>query len=47
MNARVAASELNAAQALDQVSRAWDDDIVGELSNYIAIRAKSPIRVPS
>ncbi len=43
MNARVPESALNAAQALGQVSRAWDDGIVGQLSDYIAIPAKSPM----
>ncbi len=39
MNARVS---LNEAQALAAVSRAWDGDIVKQLSDYIAIPAKSP-----
>ncbi len=43
MNARIPESTLNAAQALDQVSRVWDEDIVGQLSEYIAIPAKSPM----
>jgi acetylornithine deacetylase/succinyl-diaminopimelate desuccinylase-like protein len=43
MNARIPESALNAAQALGQVSRVWDDDIVGQISNYIAIPAKSPM----
>ena len=43
MNARLPESALNAAQALSQVSRAWDDDIVGQLSHYIGIPAKSPM----
>jgi acetylornithine deacetylase/succinyl-diaminopimelate desuccinylase-like protein len=43
MNARIPESALNAAQALGQVSRAWDEDIVGRLSDYIAIPAKSPM----
>ena len=34
---------LNAAQALDQISRQWDGDIVRQLSDYIAIPAKSPM----
>ena len=42
MNARVPESALNAAQALGQVSRAWDDDIVQRLEDYIRIPAKSP-----
>ncbi|MCJ7800566.1 MAG: peptidase M20, partial [Polaromonas sp.] len=36
------ASRLNAAQALSQVTTQWDDDIVRQLSDYIAIPAKSP-----
>jgi acetylornithine deacetylase/succinyl-diaminopimelate desuccinylase-like protein len=43
MNARIPPQALNAAQALGQVSRAWDEDIVGQLSDYIAIPAKSPM----
>ncbi len=42
MNARVAASVLNAPQALAQITQAWDDDIVPRLMDYIAIPAKSP-----
>ncbi len=33
---------LDAAAALDQISRQWDDDIVRQLTEYIAIPAKSP-----
>ena len=36
------ADVLNAAQALSQVSTQWDNDIVGQISDYIAIPAKSP-----
>jgi acetylornithine deacetylase/succinyl-diaminopimelate desuccinylase-like protein len=43
MNASVPKSILNAAQTLGQVSQAWDDDIVQQLSDYIAIPAKSPM----
>ncbi len=43
MNDRVSEIALNAAQALGEVSRAWDDDIVSQLSDYIAIPAKSPM----
>ena len=43
MNARVPQSMLNAAQALNQISRQWDGDIVRQLSDYIAIPAKSPM----
>ncbi len=42
MNARVPASALNAAEALSQVSRQWDEVLVPELKEYIAIPAKSP-----
>jgi acetylornithine deacetylase/succinyl-diaminopimelate desuccinylase-like protein len=42
MNARVAPSILNPAQALAQVSQRWDEAIVPQLSDYIAIPAKSP-----
>jgi len=34
MNAPVPASLLNAAQALDQVTQSWDDDIVHRLKDY-------------
>ena len=43
MNARVPQSSLNAAQALGQVSRAFDNDIVHRLEDYIRIPAKSPM----
>ena len=43
MNARTPESGLNAAQALGEVSQAWDDDIVGQLTDYISIPAKSPM----
>jgi len=43
MNARTPVPLLNAAQALGEVSRAWDDDIVGQLTDYISIPAKSPL----
>ncbi len=42
MNARVPASVLNASEALSQVSRAWDEDLVPQLTSYIEIPAKSP-----
>ena len=42
MNARVPASVLNANQTLAEVSRAWDQDIVPQLTEYIRIPAKSP-----
>ena len=43
MNARTPESVLNAAQALGEVSQAWDDDIVSQLTDYISIPAKSPM----
>jgi acetylornithine deacetylase/succinyl-diaminopimelate desuccinylase-like protein len=43
MNARIAPSLLNTAQALTQVSKAWDTDLVKQLTDYIAIPAKSPM----
>ena len=43
MNARVTETALNAAQALGEVSQAWDDDIVHRLEDYIRIPAKSPM----
>ncbi len=46
MNARVPQSALNVAQALEQVNRAWDEQIVGQLTDYIAIPAKSPMFDP-
>ena len=42
MNAPIPEPTLNAAQVLDEVSRAWDDDIVHRLEDYIRIPAKSP-----
>ncbi len=36
------AATLDAAQALEQVSRQWDTDILRQLTDYIAIPAKSP-----
>jgi acetylornithine deacetylase/succinyl-diaminopimelate desuccinylase-like protein len=33
---------LDTAQVLSSVSQAWDDDLVGQLSDYIEIPAKSP-----
>ncbi len=43
MNARVPASALDHAQALQHVSAAWDAQIVPQLHDYIAIPAKSPM----
>lgn len=42
MNARVPTPLLQPELALQRVSQAWDDDIVGQLTDYIAIPAKSP-----
>ena len=42
MNARVPASVFAPDQALAHVTRAWDGDIVRQLTDYIAIPAKSP-----
>src|SRR5665647_1760230 len=43
MKACVPESVLNAAQVLAEVSRAWDEDIVHQLEDYIRIPAKSPM----
>lgn len=43
MNARIPASLLNTTQALAQVNQAWDNDLVAQLADYIAIPAKSPM----
>jgi len=43
MKACVPESVLNAVQVLAEVSRAWDDDIVQQLEDYIRIPAKSPM----
>jgi acetylornithine deacetylase/succinyl-diaminopimelate desuccinylase-like protein len=43
MNARIPAQALNAPQVLSEVSSAWDHQIVSELTDYIAIPAKSPM----
>jgi acetylornithine deacetylase/succinyl-diaminopimelate desuccinylase-like protein len=42
LHREISASILNAAQALSQVTTQWDDDIVRQLTGYIAIPAKSP-----
>ncbi|MEC5212434.1 acetylornithine deacetylase/succinyl-diaminopimelate desuccinylase-like protein [Polaromonas sp. CG_9.5] len=42
LHREIPASILNAAQALSQVTTQWDDDIVQQLTDYIAIPAKSP-----
>ncbi|MEY3446159.1 MAG: hypothetical protein RIR45_914, partial [Pseudomonadota bacterium] len=43
MNAPVPHAVLNASQALAQVGKAWDEDIVHRLQDYIRIPAKSPM----
>ena len=43
MNARLPEPALHAAQALEEVSRAWDHDILHQLQDYIRIPAKSPL----
>jgi len=43
MNARIAPALLNPTQALTQISQAWDADLVRQLTDYIAIPAKSPM----
>jgi len=43
MSARVPESVFQPAQALDEVSRAWDQDIVAQLTDYIRVPAKSPM----
>ena len=42
LHREIPASILNAAQAMSQVSAQWDGDLVKQISNYIAIPAKSP-----
>jgi len=42
LHKEIPADILNAAQALSQVSAQWDGDIVKQISDYIAIPAKSP-----
>ena len=46
MNARVPEFALDATQALSQVSEQWDNDIVRQITDYIAIPAKSPMFDP-
>jgi acetylornithine deacetylase/succinyl-diaminopimelate desuccinylase-like protein len=43
MNARIPTQALNASQVLSEISSAWDKTIVPELTDYIAIPAKSPM----
>lgn len=42
LHREIPADILDAAQALSQVTRQWDSDIVKQLSDYITIPAKSP-----
>jgi acetylornithine deacetylase/succinyl-diaminopimelate desuccinylase-like protein len=42
LHKEIPADLLNAAQAMSQVSAQWDADIVQQISDYIAIPAKSP-----
>lgn len=46
MNAPVPASVLNPSQVIEEVSRAWNEDIVQQLTDYIRIPAKSPMFDP-
>jgi len=46
MNARIPAETLNVEEALKEVASVWDHQIVGQLRDYIAIPAKSPIFDP-
>ncbi len=42
LHREIPAEVLNATEALSQISAKWDDDIVRQLTDYIAIPAKSP-----
>ena len=46
MNARTSPQQLQPQQALSEISQVWDQSIVPELTNYIAIPAKSPMFAP-
>ena len=46
MNARVPSQILQPALALERVGQAWDDDILRQVTEYIAIPAKSPTFAP-
>ncbi len=39
-------TDLNTDQLLQHITRAWDDDLIRQLSDYIAIPAKSPLFDP-
>jgi acetylornithine deacetylase/succinyl-diaminopimelate desuccinylase-like protein len=43
MNAPLPSQLLNTARTLSQVSSAWDTDLLTQLTNYIAVPAKSPM----
>ena len=43
MNARLDAAHLQADAALSHISQQWDRDILRQLTDYIAIPAKSPV----
>jgi acetylornithine deacetylase/succinyl-diaminopimelate desuccinylase-like protein len=43
LHREIPAGILNTAQALSQITAQWDDDIVQQLTDYIAIPAKSPM----
>src|SRR3954470_6060964 len=42
LHREIPATVLDSARALDQVTRQWDGDIVRQITDYIAIPAKSP-----
>ncbi len=46
MNAPLSNTVLNTPAALRQINSAWDDDIVRQLTDYIAVPAKSPMFDP-
>lgn len=46
MNARVPTQVLEPALALERIGQAWDSDILRQLTEYIAIPAKSPMFAP-
>ena len=46
MNARVPPTALEPAEALRRVSQVWDESILPQLTDYIAIPAKSPMFAP-
>ena len=46
MNARTPAQLLQPQDALQHITQQWDQSIVPELTNYIAIPAKSPMFAP-